>query len=173
MLPADPASDPRPSHILNVVDNSTHVKRESQFKAIYPHALVNSSRIAMDDSTEGFDALRDFDEQPFEVTRSPVVGDCSVTQTKEAHHAPVSRAGCTVNEGYQNSETHRLCRGLASPRVAQEAARGTPFAVTVNGRTVMVAPVPPALPQQIIPHTFPWPPADLARPVHPAIEVMQ
>ncbi len=62
------AKDPRPSHSLNVVDNSTHVKRESQFKAIYPHALVNSSRIAMDDSTDGLDALREFDEAPFAVT---------------------------------------------------------------------------------------------------------
>jgi hypothetical protein len=88
-IATDPVPAPRPSHPVKVVDKSTSVNRESHFKAIYPHALVNSSRIAMDDSTEGLDALREFDEQP--------------------------------------------------------------FAVTVNGRTVVVAPVPPALP---LPHPF-------------------
>ncbi len=55
------AKDPRPSHTLKVVDNSLDVNRESHFGACF-------APYACGDSTEGLDALREFDEQPFAVT---------------------------------------------------------------------------------------------------------
>ncbi len=105
------AKDPRPSHNRNVVDNSTHVKRESHYWAKNKHSHRNESRSAM---------------------------------------------GCATG----------ACGAL---RFASDA----PFAVTLADGAVAMMHAPPAAVPLIIPSHFPWPAADMARPVHPAIEVMQ
>ena len=168
------AQSPRSSHKPKVVDKSLAVNRESRFDA--PFATYACER-----SIDGLDALRDFDDEPFAVTlhSSPLVEDCPSSQAKEVRHAPVSRAGCTVNEGYQKSgnvavsdvtlvvERHRARE--RRPDLAGSGFHGRchPFAVTVNGRVVMM-PAPPSIPALIIPagHLLGIP-ADYAKDITP------
>ena len=74
----------------------------------------------------------------------------------------------TSVNGVSRFGTGRLHETVISSRSAMVDSTHAFMAGLPDGRTVMVAPAPPALPPQIIPAPFPWPAADLARPINPA-----
>ena len=60
--------DPRPSHVVKVVDKSPAVNSESLIGTHSGHAPVISSRFANLCSTDAIDTLREIDAEPFAVT---------------------------------------------------------------------------------------------------------
>ena len=154
---------PAHKHPPKVVDYSRPVNSQSHNGALNVHGPVNSSRSAMALSTAGESTLPEGTADWFAVTRQDgsvvlVTQDspAAISANMEASYAPVSRAGCTVNEGYHLSETRRLCCGIESPRSAQEVGRG-----------ITAAPAPPTLPQQIISAHWRCPWIDAAKPINP------
>lgn len=82
---------------------------------------------------------------------------------------PKSHCGSQVINKAVTASRSAMQRATIAADALREA-ENLPFRVTVNGKLAMVPP-PPAITPLIIPRDFPWPAADMARPVLPAITI--